>query len=351
MDKAKQGRTTILITHRLSTIRNADLIVGLEQGRVFEYGIHNDLIEHRGLYYELVATQNQKEKVKSVDKVSKQSSMLVDDLTKNDKNNEVVTFNDPFKKNKERVRMSLALKILKLNAPEWLWILLAGIASLIFGATQPLFALFLTRIFALFAESNLEEQKHLTNIYAAAIFLVGLLGAVAQFLITVGFAKSGEELTMRMQKLTYSAILRQEIGYFNDETNSIGNLITRLSTDVSSLKGMTGVRIGIILQALSATITALAVAFSAGWKLTFIVICFVPFMIFSGILQGKKQSTIAQSKDNGSFVEQGGQVWTDNILGGSLFNNIFLCIVCHTSYRTYSYSRWSSSRKTFYRSL
>ena len=317
MDKAKQGRTTILIAHRLSTIRNADLIIVLEQGRVIEYGIHNDLIEHRGLYYELVTTQNQKEKVKEVDsdseeeevvKISKQFSILVDDLNKNDKINEVVTFDDPFKKNKEHVRMTLALKILKLNAPEWHWILLAGIASLIFGATQPLFALFLTQIFALFAESNLEEQKRLTNIYAVAIFLVGLFGAVAQFLITVGFAKSGEELTMRMQKLTYSAILRQEIGYFDDETNSIGNLITRLSTDVSSLKGMTGVRIGIILQALSATITALAVAFSAGWKLTFIVICFVPLIIFSGILQGKKQSTSAQSKDNGYFAEQGGQV-------------------------------------------
>ncbi|CAF4027727.1 unnamed protein product, partial [Rotaria sordida] len=52
LDKAKQGRTTIVIAHRLSTIRNADLIIGLEHGRVIEYGIHDDLMKHKGLYYE-----------------------------------------------------------------------------------------------------------------------------------------------------------------------------------------------------------------------------------------------------------------------------------------------------------
>ncbi|CAF4327883.1 unnamed protein product, partial [Rotaria sordida] len=88
----------------------------------------------------------------------------------------------------------------------------------------------------LFVEPNLEEQKRLTNIYTASIFLIGLTLAVTQLLINVGFAKSGEELTMRMRKLTFSAILRQEMSYFGYESNSIGALITCLSTDASSLK-------------------------------------------------------------------------------------------------------------------
>jgi len=62
LDKAKEGRTTIVIAHRLSTIRNADLIIGLERGQVIEYGTHNDLMEEKGLYYELVTAQTQKEK-------------------------------------------------------------------------------------------------------------------------------------------------------------------------------------------------------------------------------------------------------------------------------------------------
>jgi ABC-type multidrug transport system ATPase subunit len=67
LDRAKEGRTTIVIAHRLSTIRNADLIIGLEHGQVIEYGTHDDLMERKGLYYELVTAQTQKEKEKVVD--------------------------------------------------------------------------------------------------------------------------------------------------------------------------------------------------------------------------------------------------------------------------------------------
>jgi ABC-type bacteriocin/lantibiotic exporter with double-glycine peptidase domain len=67
LDRAKEGRTTIVIAHRLSTIRNADLIIGLERGQVIEYGTHDDLMERKGLYYELVTAQTQKEKEKVVD--------------------------------------------------------------------------------------------------------------------------------------------------------------------------------------------------------------------------------------------------------------------------------------------
>lgn len=77
---------------------------------------------------------------------------------------------------------------------------------------------------------------------------------------------------------------------------------------------MTGFRIGIMLQALSAIITALTIAFSSGWKLSFIIICFIPLIIFSGILQGKKQSKANQAKVKGSYTEQGGQVRTNNTM-------------------------------------
>jgi ABC-type multidrug transport system ATPase subunit len=50
-----------VIAHRLSTIRNADLIIGLERGEVIESGSHDELMERKGLYYELVTAQSQKE--------------------------------------------------------------------------------------------------------------------------------------------------------------------------------------------------------------------------------------------------------------------------------------------------
>ena len=53
MDKLMSGRTTFVIAHRLSTVRNSDCIIVLEQGRVIERGNHDQLIEKRGKYYQL----------------------------------------------------------------------------------------------------------------------------------------------------------------------------------------------------------------------------------------------------------------------------------------------------------
>lgn len=53
MDKLMQGRTTFVIAHRLSTVRNADAIMVLEHGEIIERGDHEDLISQKGRYYEL----------------------------------------------------------------------------------------------------------------------------------------------------------------------------------------------------------------------------------------------------------------------------------------------------------
>ena len=53
MDKLMSGRTTFVIAHRLSTVRNADCIMVLEQGRVIERGTHDQLIAKKGKYYQL----------------------------------------------------------------------------------------------------------------------------------------------------------------------------------------------------------------------------------------------------------------------------------------------------------
>jgi ATP-binding cassette subfamily B protein len=57
MDTLLRGRTTFVIAHRLSTVRNAGLIVVLEQGRLVEQGTHDELMKRQGLYYYLASQQ------------------------------------------------------------------------------------------------------------------------------------------------------------------------------------------------------------------------------------------------------------------------------------------------------
>ena len=252
------------------------------------------------------------------------------------------------------------------NAPEWPWILLGSVCSLINGAGQPMFALFLSRIFRLFAEPNIDEQKRLTNIYAGTIFAIGCVTGLAEFLAGVSFAKSGEALTMRMRKATFSALLRQEIGYFDYETNSVGALVTRLSSDSSALKvrrrysrfssthvvvlfqGLTGVRIGTILQAAGAVLTALIISFASGWKLTLVALCFVPLLLLNGFFHGQKHAHSQSSNEEGSLAEQGGQVRMKNESWLSFKCDVS---VCNTSDGPYSNDCLATKGKSFHRTL
>ena len=53
MDRIMTDRTTFVIAHRLSTVRNANAIMVLEQGQIIERGDHEDLLRQKGRYYEL----------------------------------------------------------------------------------------------------------------------------------------------------------------------------------------------------------------------------------------------------------------------------------------------------------
>ena len=57
LDKARSGRTTLVVAHRLSTVQDADIICVLEGGVVKEQGVHSELMAKRGLYHRLVENQ------------------------------------------------------------------------------------------------------------------------------------------------------------------------------------------------------------------------------------------------------------------------------------------------------
>jgi ATP-binding cassette subfamily B (MDR/TAP) protein 1 len=161
--------------------------------------------------------------------------------------------------------------------------------------------------------------------------LIGAGGAISQMISSVALAKAGEELTMRMRVIAFKSMLRQEIGWFDLDENNLGALVTRLSSDASALKGFTGPTLVAILNAVGAVVTALVISFTAGWKLTLVILCFTPLMVFTGIIQGQQMSKAAGNKKAAtSDAEDGGKVCSDTFLYSRIINLFFL--VCNTSY-------------------
>ena len=88
------------------------------------------------------------------------------------------------------------------------------------------------------SEPDPEAQKAKVAEFVGYNIITGFVAAIATLLQNASFALSGERLTMRLRKQSFAAILKQEIGYFDDEKNGVGRLTSRLASDASLVKGV-----------------------------------------------------------------------------------------------------------------
>ncbi|XP_072329676.1 bile salt export pump-like isoform X1 [Scyliorhinus torazame] len=333
LDKVRLGRTTISIAHRLSTVRNADVIIGFEHGRAVEQGKHAELLERKGVYFTLVTLQSQGdkalnekarqmaancpveepriEKQQSFRRGSYQASLrssirqrsrsqvsnLLADLSMPGDVASTVRRSSGYLDDEDKVmekeeveediKPAPVTRILKYNVAEWPYMLLGSLGAAVNGGVNPVYALLFSQILGTFSIQNEEEKRNQINSICLFFAIVGMVSFLTQFLQSYFFAKSGELLTRRLRKLGFQAMLGQEIGWFDDHKNSPGTLTTRLATDASQVQGATGSQIGMIVNSLTNIGVSLIIAFYFSWKLTLVILCFLPFLALSGALQAK----------------------------------------------------------------
>ncbi|XP_040520292.1 ATP-binding cassette sub-family B member 5 isoform X4 [Gallus gallus] len=277
LDKARTGRTTIVIAHRLSTIRTADTIAAFEKGIVVEQGTHSELMLQKGVYYSLVMQQSGSNNVQGDGTSEEDEETEAEEYEENDKSSSVEKLNlkDHFeepvitgrgsirrrssrykskrssskkksskKKKKELEEENLPAvpytRILALNKPEWLYVLLGVIAAAVSGGVHPAFAVIFGKIIGAFQERDPERRNKNTLVLSLMFLLLGVITLATYIIQGFMFGKSGEILTMRLRSLSFKALLQQEIGWYDDQKNAVGVLLTRLATDASQVKGTIG---------------------------------------------------------------------------------------------------------------
>ena len=279
LDKVSQSRTTITIAHRLSTIKNADMIVVMVQGDVVEQGKHEELISQNGLYARLVNAQEIAQKdEKNVEETAKPIDQ---------------TMAKRVSEERLDIESGLAAKLTtwdiirgigSLNLPELKYIIPGLLASIGAGMIQPFYAITFGSIIDVFS-SNGPNLIQDANFWAAIFLVIAICSFIFGFFQNAFFGLSAEMLTERLRKLTFKAILRQDISFFDDEKNTTGALTSNLSSDAQYVQGLAGLTLGSILNILVTLVANIIVAFIYGWKLAAVAVCAVPILIFVGIMR------------------------------------------------------------------
>ncbi|XP_073533888.1 ATP-binding cassette sub-family B member 5-like isoform X1 [Phyllobates terribilis] len=295
LDKAIEGRTTIVIAHRLSTVWTADLIVVVENGTVAEQGTHSELMERRGIYYSLATAQTIKaaeEAETGQNEEAKQNKPpLVQRLYSNLSNGKFsISDNGEEEDNEEETEEKKLpnisfFRILKLNTSEWPYIMLGTLAAAINGVGHPAFSILFAKVIAIFETNDAEKIQSEINLYSIIVAIIGVVSFFTYFLQGFMFGRSGEVLTMRLRQMAFKSMLRQEMSWFDDKKNSTGALTTRLATDASQIQAATGSRLGLIAENFATMGVGIIVSFVYGWEMTLLIILLTPILVTTGFLE------------------------------------------------------------------
>ncbi|KAM9308184.1 ATP-binding cassette sub-family B member 5-like [Gastrophryne carolinensis] len=318
LDKASEGRTTIVIAHRLSTVWTANLIVVVDNGAVAEKGTHTELMSKNGIYHSLVTAQAiQRETKSETEEVSPEKPVLIQRLNSNLSDGKL-SMSENGEENgiqedetEEKLPNISYFKLLKLNRSEWPYIFFGVLAAAINGGVHPGFSILFAKIIAVFGTNDNELIQREINLYSLITTIIAVASFFTCFIQGFMFGRSGEILTMRLRQMAFKAMLRQEISFFDDKKNNTGALTTRLATDASQIQTGTGTRLGLIAQNFASGALSVIISFVFGWEMALLMVAMCPVLFVSGILELRALTGFA-NKDK-KQLQHAGKIATEAV--------------------------------------
>uniref|UniRef100_A0A453FAH9 Uncharacterized protein n=1 Tax=Aegilops tauschii subsp. strangulata TaxID=200361 RepID=A0A453FAH9_AEGTS len=245
-------RTTLVVAHRVSTVRNVDCITVVHQGKIVEQGPHQALVKDpSGAYSQLIRLQethgNERRKIQDPgvhNSLSKSTSLSIRQSMPKDSfgNSNKYSFRSvelqedemTGEQNKDDLPDGKTLqkapigRLFYLNKPEVPFLLLGVIAASVHGIIFPLFGILMSGIIKSFYEppDKLRKDSSFWALIAVVLGVAAFIAIPAEYLL---FGIAGGKLIERVRTLSFQNIVHQEIAWFDNPSNSSGALGTRLS--------------------------------------------------------------------------------------------------------------------------
>lgn len=274
-----------MVAHKLSTIRNADLIGVVSGGCIIEHGSHSELMEKNGHYAQMAKLQRQFSCADQDQSFASSNARSSAGRQSTAKSSPAVLASPLLIESAQKVPTTdhqpspSFSRLLGLNLTEWKQGLIGSISAVAFGAVQPTYALTIGGMISAFFSPSHEEMQARIQKFCLVFALLCLLSITLNLCQHYCFAYMGEHLTRRIRLRMLEKILTFETAWFDEEHNSSGALCARLSNEAAMVKSLVADRVSLLVQAASAVTIAMVMGLVIAWKLALVMIAVQPLTI------------------------------------------------------------------------
>ncbi|CAI5497944.1 unnamed protein product, partial [Closterium sp. Naga37s-1] len=173
----------------------------------------------------------------------------------------------------------------RMSAPEWPFTALGAAGAVMAGAFNPVYALLLIDVISALYNPDTEEMRRQVNKWAIVFTALGVLALPVHSVQNYGFGVSGEVLVKRVREKMLTAILGNEVAWFDRDANTSGAIAARLATDATLVKAAVADRIALATQNLSVIVIAFVIGFVVEWRVALVVIATFPLLIFAALME------------------------------------------------------------------